>query len=63
MPASTSACPSDRERAIASIEMLIGRHQAAVAAHELAGEASRASGRRSLIAELRQRLVSIRTAS
>jgi hypothetical protein len=40
--------------------MVIEEHEAAAKGHELVGEASRANGRRRLIAELRKRLAQIR---
>jgi hypothetical protein len=54
MPIAATASRSDRERAIAFVEMLISQHEATAAVHELAGQVKRAQGRRRLVAELQE---------
>ena len=60
MPLAATASRTDRERAIASVEMLISKHEATAAAHELAGQLKRAEGWRRLVAELREILATMR---
>jgi hypothetical protein len=58
-----SAQPTDRERAMASVEMLIRKREATAAAQELAGLAKMAQGRRRLVAGLREMLAAMRAES
>ncbi len=60
MPFAATVSSPDRERAIASVEMLIAKHEATAAAHELAGQVKRAQGRRRLVAELQEILATMR---
>ena len=60
MPLAATASRTDRERAIASVEMLISKHKATAAEHELAGHLKRAQGRRRLVAELQEILATMR---
>ena len=60
MPLAATASRTDRERAIASVEMLISKHEATAAEHELAGHLMRAQGRRRLVAELQEILATLR---
>ena len=60
MPFAATTSRSDQERAIASVEMLISKHKATAAEHELAGHLKRAQGRRRLVAELQEILATLR---
>ena len=60
MPFAATALRTDRERAIASVEMLISKLQATAAAYELAGQVKRAQGRRRQLAKLRKILATLR---
>jgi hypothetical protein len=60
MPSAATASRTDRERAIASVEMLISDLEAAAAAHELAGQVKRAQARRRQVVELREILATLR---
>ena len=62
MPLTATASRTDQERAIASVEMLISKHKATAAEHELAGQLKRAQRRRRLVAELQDILATLRGA-